>query len=205
MRFTYNKPDYAQIIKDAVTVEDVIKRYHKLGHSKKRTSCPFHNGTHDNLSYNKKTWHCFKCEEKGDVITFVEKLFRLNFMGAVRRIADDFNIHLDIESAPEDAQKSALAKLAREAAKAAKDRCKQYDTYVAARLREYYWWLNSLSSRNEIINEQMSRTGSMIDRSIFGTLHIDYDIDAMIKSMGRTVLSSLGYNDTEIKLMEESK
>lgn len=205
MRFTYNKPDYARIIKDAVNVEDVIKRYHKLGHSKGRTSCPIHNGTHDNLSYNKTMWHCFKCGEGGDAITFVEKLFGLDFMGAVRRIADDFNICLDIKSSQEDIRKSALAKLARETAKVSEDRRKQYETYAASRLCEYYRWLNSLPSRNKTINEQMSRTDSMIDRSTSGGLHIDYDIDAMIKSMGLTVLSSLGYNDTEIKLMEESK
>lgn len=41
--------------------------------------CPFHNDTNNSLSFSnaKGLWKCFGCDERGDVITLVNKLLRL--------------------------------------------------------------------------------------------------------------------------------
>ena len=84
-----------QRIRDAVSVEDVLKRYHQLGRAKGRTSCPLHGGTNDNLGYSERVWHCFVCGAKGDVIGFVMQLFGMDFPDAIAKIAQDFGITLN--------------------------------------------------------------------------------------------------------------
>lgn len=37
-------------------------------------------------------WHCFTCGEKGDVFTFVQKLFGIRFDEAAVKIANDFGV-----------------------------------------------------------------------------------------------------------------
>ena len=88
----------SQRIRDAVSVEDVLKRYHQLGRAKGRTSCPLHGGTNDNLGYSERVWHCFVCGAKGDVIGFVMQLFGMDFPDAIAKIAQDFGITLNNKS-----------------------------------------------------------------------------------------------------------
>ena len=55
-----------------------------------------------------KGWHCFGCHQGGDVISFVQQYFSLDFISAVRKLNDDFNLHLPIdERVDRDAEKRA--------------------------------------------------------------------------------------------------
>lgn len=51
--------------------------------------CPFHGDSDPSLSVNLKHggFHCFGCNEKGDLISFHAKLHRLSFRDAVNDLA----------------------------------------------------------------------------------------------------------------------
>jgi DNA primase len=70
--------------------------------------CPFHGEKTPSFSVNAEEgfYYCFGCQEKGDAITFVRKTEHLDFVDAVRRLADKSGIviHEDA-SAGRDSQR----------------------------------------------------------------------------------------------------
>ena len=94
MAKTLNSAEKAAYLKKYISMPDVIAMYHKPGRNR-RTTCPIHGGTHDNLGYDEKLFHCFTCGAKGDIISFVMQLFDCNVNAAVDRLAYDFGIKLD--------------------------------------------------------------------------------------------------------------
>lgn len=101
----------AAYIKSCVSMPDVIARYHHAGKRPGRTSCPFHGGEHDNLGYDRRVFHCFVCGERGDVITFTQRMFGIDFPAALKLLDADFA--LGIERLTESEQK-ALARAQRQ-------------------------------------------------------------------------------------------
>lgn len=55
-----------------------------------RGPCPFHQGTHRNFSVSarRKMYHCFVCDEKGNVFTFLQRRLGVDFPTAVRMVAE---------------------------------------------------------------------------------------------------------------------
>ena len=81
-------------IKESINMRDV---FHKYGFEVNRGGfiiCPFHEEKTASLKAYAEgaRWKCFGCGEGGDVISFVMKLFRLNFSQACVRIGNDFGI-----------------------------------------------------------------------------------------------------------------
>lgn len=56
--------------------------------------CPFHDDRTPSMKVDKR-FHCFGCQEDGDVIDFVGKLFGLNPKEAAEKLAEDFGIQYD--------------------------------------------------------------------------------------------------------------
>lgn len=101
--------DYASVIKARVSVPSVIDRYMpdvKLLHN--RIPCPIHNGTDRNLLLHKDHFYCFVCNEGGDVIRLVRHIFGCDFMTALKRLNDDFNVGLPIGNKPTDADRKRM-------------------------------------------------------------------------------------------------
>ena len=61
-----------------------------------RGPCPFHGGTKPNFSVSQKrsSYHCFVCQESGDVITFVRKRLGLDFPSAVKLVGERAGIEV---------------------------------------------------------------------------------------------------------------
>ena len=55
-----------------------------------RGPCPFHQGTHRNFSVSarRKLYHCFVCDEKGSVFTFLQRRLGVDFPTAVKMVAE---------------------------------------------------------------------------------------------------------------------
>lgn len=55
-----------------------------------RGPCPFHQGTHRNFSVSarRKLYHCFVCDEKGNVFTFLQRRLGVDFPTSVRMVAE---------------------------------------------------------------------------------------------------------------------
>src|SRR5688572_21993955 len=65
--------------------------------------CPFHRERTPSFHVNprKQTFHCFGCHKGGDVFTFVREYETLDFMEAVKRLAERARIPLEFEKDPQ--------------------------------------------------------------------------------------------------------
>ena len=88
--------DIADEIKSRITMADIFSAYGFEPDRGGFIRCPFHDEKTPSLSTYEhgRKWKCFGCGESGDVISFVEKLFRLPFADACKRIDLDFNLGL---------------------------------------------------------------------------------------------------------------
>jgi DNA primase len=61
-----------------------------------RGPCPFHQGTHRNFSVSarRRMYHCFVCDEKGNVFTFLQRRLGVDFPTAVRMAAEKSGLEL---------------------------------------------------------------------------------------------------------------
>ena len=81
-----------------------------------RALCPFHKEKTPSFNVNpqKQIWHCFGCGAGGDVFTFVMKYENLDFISAVRRLAERTGVRLEFDetaSEPNRDHKEPLFKL----------------------------------------------------------------------------------------------
>ena len=69
--------------------------------------CPFHRERTPSFHVNprKQTFHCYGCHKGGDVFTFVREYETLDFMEAVKRLAERARIPLEFEKDPQFREK----------------------------------------------------------------------------------------------------
>lgn len=81
----------AEEIKNKLDIVDVAREYIplKAAGANFKANCPFHSEKTASLmiSPEKQIFHCFGCGKGGDVITFVQEIEGLDFMGALRLLA----------------------------------------------------------------------------------------------------------------------
>ena len=89
----------ADKIKSGCNIVDVIGKEVKLKREGANYSglCPFHGEKTPSfkVSEQKQFFKCFGCGESGDVIAFVMKYYHLDFMEAVKKLADEYSIAID--------------------------------------------------------------------------------------------------------------
>ena len=100
--------DYSALIKQSVTMPDVLAMYGFNPGRYNRIPCPIHNGVKRNFAYKEHGFVCYVCGATGDVISFVENLFGLSFKDACRKLDQDFNLGLNVGGTL-DAEKQAEA------------------------------------------------------------------------------------------------
>jgi DNA primase len=86
-------------IKEKLSIEDVISSYIKLeraGNSLK-ARCPFHNEKTPSffVSPDRGGYYCFGCGVKGDIFTFVQEFEGIDFVGALKILADRAGVQLE--------------------------------------------------------------------------------------------------------------
>lgn len=83
-----------EAVKDAIPARAAAERY---GIEVKRNGmacCPFHDDKNPSMKVDTR-FHCFGCQEDGDVIDFVGKLFGLTPKGAAEKLTEDFGVRYD--------------------------------------------------------------------------------------------------------------
>ena len=86
-------------IKERLNIEEVIGSYIKLeraGNSLK-AKCPFHNEKTPSffVSPDRGSYYCFGCGAKGDMFTFVQEFEGIDFLGALKILADKAGVTLE--------------------------------------------------------------------------------------------------------------
>ena len=87
--------DIFTTVKAAVTLRQAAEHYGLQVRRNGMTCCPFHNDRHPSLYVSDDHYHCFACEEHGDVIDLTAKLFDLRLYDAARKLASDFHLAPD--------------------------------------------------------------------------------------------------------------
>lgn len=103
--------DVIQELKFRANIEDVVSGYNIQLKKRGRNLlglCPFHGEKTPsfNLYTENNSFYCFGCHAGGDVITFVRKIENLDYIDAVKLLAQRYNIDM-----PENSNQQGLSKL----------------------------------------------------------------------------------------------
>ncbi len=89
----------AERIKERLGIVDVISSYIKVEHAGAnfKARCPFHNEKTPSffISPARNNYYCFGCGQKGDIFSFVQEYEKLDFMGALKVLAERAGIPLE--------------------------------------------------------------------------------------------------------------
>ena len=91
-----------QLIRQKANIVEIIGQHlslHKSGRNY-RVLCPFHNDTNPSLmiSVDKQIYKCFVCGAGGNVFTFLQQYQKVSFVEAVKTVADQVGVTLDIDN-----------------------------------------------------------------------------------------------------------
>jgi DNA primase len=102
----------ASEIKDKLDVADVLGSYLKLekAGSNFKAKCPFHNEKTPSffISPKRNSYFCFGCGAKGDIFSFVQNIEGVDFMGALKILANKAGVEIKFEPKGEKDRKERL-------------------------------------------------------------------------------------------------
>ena len=107
-------PDAAETIKQSISMLDICHQYGIQVNRAGFACCPFHGEKTGSMKIypGNKGWHCFGCHQGGDVISFVCQYFGLDFVSAVKKLNDDFNLGLQLDGATDREREREARRLA---------------------------------------------------------------------------------------------
>jgi len=112
-----------QQIKDKIDVVDLVGEYVQLKPAgiNYKGLCPFHREKSPSFMVNRERqrWHCFGCNKGGDIFTFLQELEGMEFIEALKYLADRAGVKLENTRGSEIAgnQKNRLKEISEEAAR----------------------------------------------------------------------------------------
>lgn len=124
--------DAVQTIKDRLTMREVLERYGYAADRKGFICCPFHSEKTPSMKIYEKDYHCFGCQEHGDVITFIQKLFGLSFQETLRKIDTDFSLGLPIGERIDKRRQTDMARQAFLRKREQKKKEEEHEKYLTA-------------------------------------------------------------------------
>src|SRR3989344_8738788 len=111
--------DSVEKIKERLGITELVGSYIKLEKAGKnlKARCPFHNEKTPSffVSPDRGSFYCFGCGAKGDIFTFVEQFEGLDFMGALKLLADRAGVPLVFEKTETKSEKERLYMIMEEA------------------------------------------------------------------------------------------
>src|SRR5690242_7538549 len=135
-------------IRAASDIVDVVGAYIPLKRAGANflALCPFHKEKTASFNVNphRQIFHCFGCHKGGDVFTFVKEYENIDFVEAVRRLADRAKIPIETERGPGEATTRPL-----------KEKLLQIHEQITQR------WQNALASEaaGQVAREYLAKRG----------------------------------------------
>ncbi len=89
-------------VREKARIDEVVGQYVALrnaGGGSQKGLCPFHDEKTPSFNVNpsRGTFHCFGCQEGGDVFSFLQKIDGLTFIESVERMAEKYGVELKRE------------------------------------------------------------------------------------------------------------
>lgn len=115
-------PADTQLIKDKIDIVDFINEYVALKPAgvNHKGLCPFHREKSPSfmVSRERQNWHCFGCNKSGDVFSFLQEIENMEFIEALRFLANRAGVPLEEYKTDIDkSQKNRLKEINREASR----------------------------------------------------------------------------------------
>ncbi len=89
----------AETIKDRLGIVEVVGSYMKIDKAgtNYKGRCPFHNEKTPSffVSPGRSSYYCFGCGAKGDIFTFVQEFEKVDFVGALKILAEKAGVELE--------------------------------------------------------------------------------------------------------------
>lgn len=156
-------------IKELVSSADIVEVVSRFVNLKKagknyKACCPFHNEKTPSFTVNasKNFFHCFGCQESGDALTFVKKINNLEFIDAVKTLAEIVGKPVEYENySKEDIQKDELYK-----------KC---ISFLETAQKCYRWNLGNAPTKNKAIDYLKNR---LVNGELAKTFGIGYAPDS---------------------------
>ena len=129
-----SRSDLAGAVKEALTMDQVARRYGFEPNRAGFIRCPFHEGDRTaslKLYPGHRGFHCFGCNRGGSVIDFVMELYGINFSQALVRLNSDFGLGLAGERPSPAERAKALEERRREAERVKKLQSEYWDMAAA--------------------------------------------------------------------------
>ncbi len=108
-----NNNQSIQEIKERLPVEEVVSRYVKLEKSgiNLKGLCPFHGEKTPSffVAPHRGSFMCFGCGKKGDIFTFVQEVEGIEFFDALKQLAEQAGVQLDLKQQESKEKKDAYA------------------------------------------------------------------------------------------------
>ena len=78
----------------SISMQSIAERYGFKVNKNGQTCCPFHSDSHPSMKVypGDRGWYCFVCNQGGDVVSFIAKLFSLSRPEAAKKICSDFGL-----------------------------------------------------------------------------------------------------------------
>lgn len=129
-----------QEIKNRIDMLDILRKYGLEPKRGNRIPCPLHRGKDANFSFKDGRFKCFVCGESGDVISFVEKYYKVSFAEALEIINRDFNLGLPIGEKTTLRKARYFEQQAKEAEKKANEERKEKELLYREAERAFEKW-----------------------------------------------------------------
>jgi DNA primase len=105
-----NKDSQVQEIKDKLPINEVVGQYVQLRRAGRNFvgRCPFHKERTPSfhVSPERNSYMCFGCGEKGDIFTFIQKIDGVDFVTALKQLAERAGVELKQRSYADEAART---------------------------------------------------------------------------------------------------
>lgn len=126
--------DYAEQIKQTVTMQDAAERYGLKVNRAHKAVCPFHDDRSPSMHIydGRRGWYCFVCGQGGSVIDFTQRLFGLSFHDAMAKLNVDFGLGLPLTDDLTEEQRKEANRAAYQRRKEQERKKERHDTLLTA-------------------------------------------------------------------------